>query len=860
MDDEFEHLRECLSGSQFHQSGTASFTESCYRRLCRVMRQNGEYAPGSADLAVLTRHALRREQEKQSGVSPVLAVPKRAPWPRSAEWDHFGMDVVSETTHSVHLRARPWLPDWLPHVDHYPVDGPATAEELRREYGEPLSGDPFLQPFGPWSDYRCAGQREAVRAILTAPPGSTLAVNLPTGAGKSLCAYISALTNPTGLSVVVVPTTALALDQERALTPYIPHPTAYHGGGSGGTEERNLAIRERVRAGTQRILFTAPESLVQSLAGPLYTAATHGSLRLLAVDEAHIIDQWGVNFRPEFQELAGLRQDLLRQSTGAPFTTLLLTGTMTEACLDTLETLFGKPGPFATLSAVQLRPEPSYWLASCADETIRQQRVFEAVFHLPRPLILYVTKVADAQRWLTKFRSAGFRRIALVTGASQVHERAEVVRAWQEEDLDVVVATSAFGLGMDKGDVRAVIHACVPEHIDRFYQEVGRGGRDGRACVSLLLHTREDRKTAQRLNRKSILKTVKGYDRWEAMFRARDTLPDGRIRVPVEVIPRYRFGEIRKSKRNMAWNVHTLALLARSGVIDLDAQPPPRRDQFLSDGGAVDEEQFQRECDLHHHQRVLRIIDEAHLDWEETWGGTVKRSRSRSVRSTRRGFELMATVLGEARCFAEIFAEAYEIPLRKDPPRAASLVSKSCGGCPACRRQGLLPRIGVMPTPRPVWIGLRAALPGDLGWLLGVTQQAVLFDHLMGRAAGSDRQRRERLFRFLIAKGVRSILAPVDELERLRPLLPPPPSPVVFFDEEWKPLHLPPVPALIVRPQTMVLTAILCSTGHRKDGETPRILWLPADTRDPEKPHCLLAQTIRLTSYTVEEFCTRIGV
>jgi ATP-dependent DNA helicase RecQ len=119
-------------------------------------------------------------------------------------------------------------------------------------------------------------------------------------------------------------------------------------------------------------------------------------LRYFVIDEAHIVEQWGDEFRPAFQELPGLRRDLLRLTS---FTTLLLTATLTESCLDTLETLFGKPGPFQVISAVQLRPEPSYWFAWCQSEEIRKQRLIEAVYHLPRPLIVYATKREDVRRW-----------------------------------------------------------------------------------------------------------------------------------------------------------------------------------------------------------------------------------------------------------------------------------------------------------------------------------------------------------------------------------------------------------------------------------------------------------------------------
>ena len=249
-------------------------------------------------------------------------------------------------------------------------------------------------------------------------------------------------------------------------------------------------------------------------------------LRYFVIDEAHMVEQWGDDFRPAFQELPGLRRDLLRQD---PFTTLLLTATLTESCLDTLETLFGQPGPFQVLSSVQLRPEPSYWFAWCQSEEVRQQRLLEAVHHLPRPLIIYGTKVADVERWQRELARAGFKRCAIMTGKSSPEKRSQLIQNWREKKVDIVVATSAFGLGVDQADVRAVIHVCVPETIDRFYQEVGRGGRDGKAAVSLTLHTTEDLEIAKSLNEKSTITIERGLERWQSMFNRKEKNPQSEV-------------------------------------------------------------------------------------------------------------------------------------------------------------------------------------------------------------------------------------------------------------------------------------------------------------------------------------------
>ncbi len=267
-------------------------------------------------------------------------------------------------------------------------DAPVFKEEERRNYS-PEPGDPFLSILDRDS-YRNVGQREAVRAVLTAPKGSTLAIDLPTGSGKSLVAELPALleSQTGGISVVVVPTTALALDRERALSQWLHHPTAYYYSSS-KRQDCQQEIRDRVLAGSQRLIFTSPEGLINSLASCLYQAAESGMLKYLIIDEAHMVEQWGDEFRPAFQEIPGLRRDLLRI---ASFKTLLLTATLTESCLDTLETLFGEPGEFQVISAVQLRPEPASWFAWCKNEEIRKQRLLEAVAHLPRPLIIYTTK------------------------------------------------------------------------------------------------------------------------------------------------------------------------------------------------------------------------------------------------------------------------------------------------------------------------------------------------------------------------------------------------------------------------------------------------------------------------------------
>src|SRR5205085_228293 len=208
---------------------TETVHEACHQRLIGALREVGKRnGPGVRDLACLTRHVLRRETELQAGTSPSVRVLKNSYFPDRAIWESCGMHVLDEQTSNYLVRARPWCPEWLPQAENIYPEAASFGEVQRRTY-EPTEGDPVLSVIG-LKEYRSTGQREAIRAVLIAPYGSTLVINLPTGSGKSLCAQLPALLDSSdyGVSVVVVPTTSLAIDQERAMSGFVEHPTAYY--------------------------------------------------------------------------------------------------------------------------------------------------------------------------------------------------------------------------------------------------------------------------------------------------------------------------------------------------------------------------------------------------------------------------------------------------------------------------------------------------------------------------------------------------------------------------------------------------------------------------------------------------------
>jgi ATP-dependent DNA helicase RecQ len=843
--DTFQQLREGLVHGSLPSLDEP--WERCQRRLVQALESSGAARVGPADLAVLVRHVLCRETTHQGGASPELEVPRAAPWPARAVWEACGIKVVAIRPTSYVLRARAWHPSWLEGARTVSPGWAAFAEAARRTFDE-VPGDPFLTEVGR-NAYRCGAQREAVRAVLTAPPGAVLVVNLPTGAGKSLCAQLPALLKSRGggVSVVIVPTTTLALDQERALAPFVGHPTAYYGDQAPEGQARNAAIRDRIRSGTQQVVFTSPESLAGSLAAPLHAAARDGWLRLLAIDEAHVLDEWGNEFRSAFQEVAGIRRELLRANAGEAFRTVLMTATLTPTGLRTLRTLFSDElSEFGVVSAVQLRPEPEFWAAHFADAAARRSAVLEALRHLPRPLVLYATRVADAVEWHALLRREGFLRTRLVTGKTNSTERADTIHGWTSGGVDIVVATSAFGLGMDKDDVRAVVHACVPESLNRYYQEVGRGGRDGRASVSLVAWTEQDLGMAEGMSGSTVISVGRGLERWGRMFASHETVAPGLLRVRVDVPPSYQPEDIDMTgEENRRWNVRTLTLMARAGILRLHSAPPPQRNEG--------EEDWNRRLAAHAARRVVEILDPGHLG-RDCWNARVEPERSRSLEGERRSFSLMRRALEGKECISAFFGEAYTV----ETPEGSIPISPSCGGCAACRTKMRTPWAGPLPMPGPVWRSTREPQPELAALFAGATALAVFYDIRAMRP-----RTLRRLVRWLVSQGVQTLVLPEESAERLMPLrhavLEGAAGEPCFVLERFDSLLAPRAPALVLHSPGDPLPATYLRATTPGRPAPRRVLLLPEDVLDPDGRGPLWDR-IAVPAFSFDELCTLRGL
>ncbi|MCB1129529.1 MAG: ATP-dependent DNA helicase RecQ [Verrucomicrobiae bacterium] len=484
---------------------------------------------------------------------------------------------------------------------------------------------------------------------MLSPPGCVRLVVLPTGSGKSLVGLSAALAGPAkagGTTIIVVPTIALAFDQMEQARKHAPPGAAVDAWRSGLDPATSEAIRTRLHSGQQRLLYVSPESLVGRLRRDISEAAKRGFLSTVIIDEAHLVTQWGASFRPEFQTLTALWKNLRSACpAGRAFKTLLMTATVTPQTHADLCRLFHTDdGPaMVTLAAIHLRPEPDYHTAHCNTEEERKARVLEILRHAPRPAILYVTKVEDAIRWHRWCLNQGWSRTGLIHGECAAHDREQAITNWREGATDLMVATSAFGVGMDKGDVRLVLHACVPENVDRFYQEVGRGGRDGTACVSILLSTQEDFRTGSGMSSPKLIGDELGLDRWRTLWPG-NKVGDDQYLLDLRAL---RPGKKWDSERNIGWNIRTILMLVRAGVLEL-----------VDTGIDFAEADGEGKPSVHATVRLLKNSPNT----EEDWDAQVGTYRKEVMAAARRDWNSMERILRNDAPLASILRQTYLVP------------------------------------------------------------------------------------------------------------------------------------------------------------------------------------------------------
>jgi RecQ family ATP-dependent DNA helicase len=322
------------------------------------------------------------------------------------------------------------------------------------------------------------GQREAVEAALE---GRDSLIVMPTGGGKSLCYQLPGLATE-DLTIVVSPLIALMNDQWERLT-RAGHPVAMIS--SGMSAEAAREALGQVRDGSARIVYCSPERFASTV---FLDALAQRRIDLLAVDEAHCVSEWGHDFRPDYLRLPEIAERL-----GRP-TVMACTATATKAVAAEIVNRFGLRQPLQVRSGFD-RPNLSFDVVRLEGKGSKARRLalLEAGLADPenRPAIVYCGTRRDTDEVAQTLREGGQRALAYHAGMEAENRTATQAR-FMSGDAEVIVATNAFGMGVDKADVRSVWHMAIPTSLEAYYQEAGRGGRDGQPARAVLLAMKAD--------------------------------------------------------------------------------------------------------------------------------------------------------------------------------------------------------------------------------------------------------------------------------------------------------------------------------------------------------------------------------
>ncbi len=315
-------------------------------------------------------------------------------------------------------------------------------------------------------------QREAMNAVMA---GRDSLVVLPTGGGKSLCFQAPAMALP-GMAIVVSPLISLMKDQVDSLRAN-GIPSARINSGMAASERQS--VNEDIRHGLLKLLYVSPERLVQ----PAFLSYIQQcAVSFFVVDEAHCISHWGHDFRPEYRELRHLREALPKAAIHA------YTATATEHVRDDIVKELCLREPEVLVGSFD-RPNLVYHVERRARGIEQVRRVIEG--HPGESGIVYCIRRAEVDAMCDALVEAGYRALPYHAGMPD-EERKANQEAFTREQADIVVATVAFGMGIDKSNVRYVIHAAMPKSIEYYHQETGRGGRDGLEAECWLFHSGAD--------------------------------------------------------------------------------------------------------------------------------------------------------------------------------------------------------------------------------------------------------------------------------------------------------------------------------------------------------------------------------
>lgn len=419
--------------------------------------------------------------------------------------------------------------------------------------------------------FKSIEQQLAVIGALRVPAGYTDMVAMSTGGGKSLITQTVSYQYDNGLTIIIVPTISLMLDQQRNASSIIKPDNKkeimyYHSGCN--VDELISALDKNL----VRMLFISPEALIKNIRiqDSILKANSKGYLKNLVIDEAHIIIEWGASFRVDFQCLDSFKRLLVKDNPS--LRTYLLSATFSKKVVDNLKMFYGDDDRWIEIRLDALRKEPRFDIIKCNSYTEKHDRIKELVCKLPRPMIIYVNSPDDAEKVQHELAKVGFDNTRIFTGKTKSIDRERIINEWISDKFDLMIATCAFGVGVDKKDVRTVIHSYIPSSADQYYQECGRGGRDGLPCLSVMLYTDDDIKATMSMTQK-VLTVEKLCGRWFSMLNNRKTnIRLDSIVIDTSVKPNYSDIDsfyVDVNNADITWNVYVILLLRRARMIEI---------------------------------------------------------------------------------------------------------------------------------------------------------------------------------------------------------------------------------------------------------------------------------------------------
>lgn len=333
-----------------------------------------------------------------------------------------------------------------------------------------------LQKHFGYPDFR-PPQRRAIQSVIS---GHDALIVLPTGGGKSLCFQVPALMR-NGLTVVISPLISLMKDQVDALERRNLSAAFINSTLSSGDVSNRMA---RARDGSLKLLYLAPERMD---GGRTLQHLAQIGVSMLVVDEAHCISEWGHDFRPSYRRIGTIRGGL-----GTP-QTVALTATATPHVRDDIIRQLALTEPRVVIGGFD-RTNLTYHVSPTRTQPDKDKACVQWLREITGPGIVYAPTRKSVERVASMLTRARIKAVAYHAGLDDaLRQRAQ--NAFMDEKCRVIVATSAFGMGIDKPDVRLVVHHAMPGSLEAYYQEAGRAGRDGRPSTCVLLHSYPDRFT-----------------------------------------------------------------------------------------------------------------------------------------------------------------------------------------------------------------------------------------------------------------------------------------------------------------------------------------------------------------------------